>query len=295
MRMEKGPNIFQDLEDKGEKTELKKNMEAYYDSFPKRREVGNHDSELAKQMTLFLIDQEYINEIQKWNSWGCKYENGTILVNEQPMSQENQKHYIFRLGENSLTGEHLFPKIGEGVGGEVDAYRFIHESSHAYQDWRRDKDRSDRWFEKAISNDSEENSSPMERIFKFCYDKRENKGFGLSTWGNIPEYDEWAKESENKYLEGKDRNEENIEKAIDYGLKNERCIRSWEDLNELATMYLWHPEYLNTFLEYLSGDIDGYGVQDLKNDGYVKITKEEKDFLKKNILEYIEEMKENIE
>ncbi len=97
-------------------------MEIYYDYFPKRREAGNPDSVLAKEMTLFLIDKDYIAEVWKWNSWGCKCEDGMIFINEQEMPQEKENYYIFRLGENQLTGEHLFSKIGDGVGGEVDIY-----------------------------------------------------------------------------------------------------------------------------------------------------------------------------
>jgi hypothetical protein len=275
MRIERGLNGFESLEKKDEKIELKRKMEIYYDSFPKRREVGNSDSSLAKELTLFLIDKEYITEVQKWNSWGCKYEDGVIFINEQEIPQEKENYYIFRLGENQLTGEHLFPKIGDGVGGEVDTYRFLHETNHAYQDWRKDEDNSERWFEDAISKSVKEKTSPMERIFKFCYEKRKEQGFGLSTWGNVPDYDYRAHPEI-----------PNIESEV--------ATRAWEDVNELSTMYLWHPEYLNTFLEYLSGNIDGYGNQDLKEDKLVRITEEEKKFLQKNILQYIEEMKENI-
>ncbi len=300
MSIEKGLNIFEKPEEKREKAVLKEKLKFYYESFPERREAGNNESNIAKEMTLFLVDNGYINEVKEWNSWGCKYEEGVIFINQQEMPRKEENYYIFRLGKNSLTGEHLFPKIGDGVGGEVDAYRFLHETNHAYQEYLRDKEGTDRWFERAISAEKQEEISPLKKIFKFCYDKRResrDKGLlcGLSTFGNVPDYEEWGIQKARDYLEGRERSEENIERAIDYGWRCEDTTRSLEDANELTTMYLWHPEYLDTFLNYLSGNISRHGSESLKKDRLVMITNEEKETLKKIVLQYIEEMKDEIE
>lgn len=71
-------------------------------------------------------------------------------------------------------------------------------------------------------------------------------------------------------------------------------MRAYEDVNELITMYLWHPEYIETFLEYISWNIPWYGRSSIEDDWLIKITEEEKAFLKILIGNYINEMKRNI-
>ena len=62
---------------------------------------------------------------------------------------------------------------------------------------------------------------------------------GLSTWGNVPDYDNISEPSQS-------------------------AIRAIEDANELITMYLWNPKYLDVFLDYISININEYDFSNLK-------------------------------
>lgn len=244
--------------------DMREQVTAYL-TLPEKRDAGNQDKNLAKVLGSFLVDQGYISGIDMWRgSWGCKYENKKIYLNEQPMPDDQYNYYIFRLGENSETGKKLFPTKGE----EADQYRFLHETSHAYQEFLMDKESSDSsgaWYNKVLSNEIDSN---LGLLFEYCYKKRqENPDCGLSTWGNVPDYD-------------------NVQH-----LSSRNAVRAIEDANELVTMYLWHPEYLDTFLDYVSGKIPGYDDSNLKEDKLTKITEEERKSLKILLEEYITEMK----
>lgn len=220
---------------------------------PEKRNEGNEDHELAKQLGDFLVDQEYIKAIDIWRgSWGCKYENRKIYINDHQMPAAAYNYYIFRLGETLETQKPLFPEAGE----EADQYRFLHETSHAYQEYLQAKESPDnpyRWCDRVISEGNEHIDSNLSLLFKYCYKKRhDNPGKGLSTWGNVPDYN-------------------NIE-----DLRSQNATRAIEDANELVTMYLWHPEYLDTYLSYIAGEIPGYGEASIAEDQLIKISLAEK-------------------
>ncbi len=181
------------------------------------------------------------------------------------MSHENYEYYIFRLGQNQQTGQNLFPDFGD----ETDQYRFLHETSHAYQDYLMNKESNgekDKWYDKVINR---EINSIFGILFEYCYKKRREQNSGLSTWGNVPDYNNVSEPSQS-------------------------AVRAIEDANELITMYLWNPKYLDIFLDYVSCNIDGFNEENIRNDGLSKITQQERSRLKQLIQEYIKEMKQNI-
>lgn len=264
---------MESFERKNPREELRKNIEGFL-TLPERRDASNPEKELARQLGSFLVDQGYIAEIGMWKgSWGCKYGNKKISINEYPMPKQQYEYYIFRLGADATTGEQLFPDNG----GETDQYRFLHETGHAYQQYRIDKESPDNprmWYDRVLKEGKEKIISTYGLLFEFCYKKRkENKieaadvDRGLSTWGNVPDY------------------------ACVQDASSQIAVRAIEDANELVTMYLWNPQYLATFLEYLSENIPGYNEQSLQNDRLIKISEEEKEALKLLVEEYIEEMK----
>ena len=240
-------------------------------TLPERIREGHNDKNLGKNLGNFLVDNNYIKEIDLWcGSWGFKYEDKKILIAENEMSDENYKYYIFRLGTNSSNGEYLFPNKGD----EADQYRFLHETSHAYQDYLINKESrennisSTNWHDKAAAEELDSNFS---LLFKFCYENRKNNsGKGLSTWGNVPDYNSIT------------------------NLNSQNAIRAIEDVNELATMYMWHPEYFETFLNYISLSLSGYKESDLDKDGLTKISRQAAASLKILLEMYIEEMKVEI-
>ncbi len=184
------------------------------------------------------------------------------------MPTEQYNYYIFRLGKNSATGENLFPKPGD----ETDQYRFLHETSHAYQKYLMQEEspaEPTKWYEKVLSGKI---VSELGILFEFCYQKRtQDPERGLSTWGNVPDY--------NAVKHAASRN----------------AVRAIEDANELITMALWHPEYLKTFLDYVAGKIPGYREQNLEQDGLIRITDSENNALQILINQYIKKMHDNIE
>jgi len=56
-------------------------------------------------------------------------------------------------------------------------------------------------------------------------------------------------------------------------------------------MYLWSPEYFDTYLNYLSGNIPGYGESNLAQDGLAQLPNSKKELLKQVVLDYVDEMK----
>ena len=262
-------NIF---ELKNNKKEVHGHIESFL-TLPKRISETNENKNLPKNLGNFLVDKDFIKEIDMWKgSWGFKYnsENKKISIAEREMSKENYEYYIFRLGKDQ-NGESLFPKQGD----ETNQYRFLHETSHAYQNYLIEKESLEKntdplsWYNQAIQGDDD---STFSLLFKVCYARRQiNENRGLSTWGNVPDYE-----------------------SID--IKNNRIgMKAIEDANELVTMQLWHPKYLETFLDYLSLEIEGYNEANLERDKLAKITPNTRQALKGIVELYVEEMRINVE
>ncbi len=247
------------------KNETKKIVNTFLE-LPERICSGNQEKDIPRQLGIFLVDREYIKGVDCWkNSWGFKYDsrNRNISISEKEMSEESYNYYVFRLGKDA-NGEPLYPQKGT----ETDAYRFLHETSHAYQDFLIDKDGASNWHDKAIKGEVD---SIFSLLFGYCYQKRiNNPGKGLSTWGNVPDYNS----IENK--------------------NNQNVIRAVEDANELVTMCLWNQKYFETFLDYLSLSIPGYDVSSLEADKLAIISNDEKEALNVAVQLYIKEMKKNI-
>ena len=259
--------------------ELKNNNKEVYEyiesflTLPERISETNENKNLPKNLGDFLVNNGFIKGVAMWKgSWGFKYNSvdKKISIAEREMSKENYEYYIFRLG-NAQNGESLSPKQGD----ETDQYRFLHETGHAYQDYLVNKESSENnfdslsWYNKAVEGN---NDSTFSMLFKLCFEIRKaNENKGLSTWGNVPDY-------------------ENID------VKNNRvAVKALEDANELVVMQLWHPKYLDTFLDYLALKINGYNETSLEKDKLTKISLNTRQILKEIIELYIEEMKINIE
>lgn len=242
------------------KQELKDDLSDFL-SLPER--IKHIDFSLPQKLGNFLVDQNLIQGIGVWtNSWGFKYENRKIYIAGDKMPDKQYTYYIFRLGIDPETREPLFPNPNE-----TDQYRFLHETSHAYQEYltiKENPNNPDQWYTKASNNEIDSNYAIL---WNFCFKKRLQGGKGLSTWGNVPDYN-------------------SIQNP-----QSQAAIRAIEDVNELVTMYLWHPKYFETFLDYLSGNISGYGDSELENDKLAKISKNEKEALASLIKDYVDEMK----
>ena len=255
------------LQQKNQKEELQKNVDGFL-TLPERRDGGNPDKDLAKKLGSFLVNKGFIVDIGMWKgSWGCKYGNKKISINEYPMPEKEYEYYIFRLGVDAATGKQLFPENGD----EADQYRFLHETGHAYQQYLINKESSDNplmWYDRVLKEGEGKIKSTFGLLFEFCYKRRTaNVNKGLSTWGNVPNYNCVQDPS------------------------SQNAVRAIEDANELVTMYLWPPQYLDAFLDYLSGPIPGYGKSSLHQDRLLKISEDEKEAIKLLIGEYIREMK----
>jgi hypothetical protein len=251
----------------GDQVELKQELKDRLSDFlslPER--IKHKDFSLPQKLGNFLVDQNLIQGIGVWtNSWGFKYENRKIYIAGNKMPDKQYLYYIFRLGIDPETREPLFPNPNE-----TDQYRFLHETSHAYQKYltiKENPNNPDQWYTKASNNEIDSNYAIL---WNFCFKKRLQGGKGLSTWGNVPDYN-------------------SIQNP-----QSQAAIKAIEDVNELVTMYLWHPKYFETFLDYLSGNISGYGDSELENDNLAKISKTEKEALASLIKDYVDEMKKNI-
>ncbi|MEI8270012.1 MAG: hypothetical protein WCG45_01460 [bacterium] len=259
------------FEFKNNNIEVRKNVESFL-NLPERISETNEDKNLPKNLGDFLVNEGFIKGVDLWKgSWGFKYNSvdKKISIAEKEMSKENYEYYIFRLGKDQ-NGESLFPKQGD----ETNQYRFLHETSHAYQDYLVNKESSENnfdslsWYNKAVE---EKQDSTFSMLFKLCFEIRKaNENKGLSTWGNVPDY-------------------ENID------VKNNRvAVKALEDANELVVMQLWHPKYLDTFLDYLALKNNGYDETSLEKDKLSKISPNTRQILKEIIELYIEEMKINL-
>jgi len=243
--------------------DFKSSVSAYL-KIPER--IRHNNDRIPARLGNFLIEKGFITKIDMWeNSWGFKYEAKTISISDNPMPDVAYQYYIFRLGTDEETGQPLYPSKEE-----TNQYRFLHEACHAYQDFLTSEENQDNpggWYDKAYKR---EITSNYAKLFDYCFRKRAgNSKNGLSTWGNVPDY--------------------NV-----YSNKTQQVARAIEDANELVTMYLWNPQYFETFLEYLSGNIAGFGEVNLSHDGLLKISHEDREKLKELIQKYVEEMKANI-
>ena len=240
-------------------------LQQYYDAFlniPTRLDP-NHQNRTGRQLADFLTDRGYIKTVKLWNrSWGFGYVSNdkAIYISELDMPRERYDYFVFRLGTASQNGERLYPQPDE-----MDQYRFLHEVSHGYQDYAINRDGAEDWHDRALNGDI---NSSLSTLFSFCYQTRsENPGRGITTWGNQPDYNTI---SDNR---------------------SQIAIRAHEDANELVTMYLWSPEYFDTYLNYLSGNIPGYGESNLAQDGLAQLPNSKKELLKQVVLDYVDEMK----
>ncbi len=273
-----------------EKDYLKKKVEERL-AVPRKAIVGDENKDIERKLGHFLIEKDYIKGVEKREEdWGFVYYSITrkIVVSEKEMPHHKWEQCIFKMGVNSETGENLFPSPGK----ETEKYRFLHEANHAYQEYLCSLECQEdpkMWYEKSLEGRL---NSCYGELFNFCFQKRiedeekrgekKDKERGLSVWGNAPTYNY------------KDDNE--IPNKA-----SEIAVRAQEDANEVVTMYLWHPDYFFIYLDCLSLDHNNLQIRekeltesDLEEMGFVRLTKEEAEYLKQLVLDYVEEMKEKI-
>jgi|GEM_PF-1467497 len=259
-------------------------------SVPRKAIEGDENKEIEKYLGLFLVEKGYIEEIEtRDEDWGFVYHSVTrsIAISEKEMPHTKWEKCIFKMGINKKTEENLFPNPGV----ETKRYRFLHEASHGYQEYLCHKESPEDaklWHGKSLEG---EINSFYSKIFNFCFHKRaeenDNKGEkkekerGLSIWGNVSKYSVESGEILNK--------------------NSEIAVRAQEDANELITMFLWHPEYLDNYLDYLSLNYENHQVrerestrEDLEKRGLLQISKEDAGYLREVIASYVGEMKNEI-
>ncbi len=272
------------------KEEIKKKIKDLLD-VPQKANIGDENKDIEKKLGFFLVDIGYIKDIKKTNEgWGFVYQssNRKIIVSKREMPHTKWEQCIFKMGINKETGENLFPTPRK----ETEKYRFLHEANHAYQEYLcfvENRNNPKEWYQKSLEG---EIKSCYGKLFNFCFQKRaqedENEGEkkmcekGLSVWGNAPNYNY--------------KNDSSIPNKA-----SEIAVRAQEDANELITMFLWHPDYFNTYLDYLSLNHNNREVrekeitqEDLNKRGLVRISNEEKIKIKKMVFSYVEEMKKKI-
>lgn len=275
-------NLPPDYSEK-ESTDNSKILKEFFNiNFEMPERLQNEDTGLVSDMRNFLIDTGYIKSVASWdNSWGFAYvsDKKCIEFPTIPISENNYNYYIFRLG--------FFPDGSSFFPGkdEVDTYRFNHEVGHAFQSYLMDKEAGGyvNWINSKIITNTLE--TPFSRLFRFCYKKRSEYSrysedgltsvkLGLTTWGN-ESYDEmW--DPENSY---------------DINVLHQNVYGVAEDSNDLVNMALWHPEYINMYLKYLSLEIPGYGRSSVENDKLVPLSVEEARELSNLIKGYISKVK----
>ncbi len=269
-----------------EKAKLKEAVRKLLD-VPQKAKAGDENKDIERKLGDFLVDKDYIRGIdEQEEDWSFVYYSTTkkIALSAKKMPHNKWEDCIFKMGVNKETGERLFPQPGV----ETKKYRFLHESGHAFQEFisfKECKDNSEEFYEKSLN---EEINSPYSKLFRFCFEKRKEKDEcakegeapkGLSVWGNAPNYSCYGNEA----VVNKD---------------SELAVRAQEDANELITMYLWHPDYLKAYLDYLSLNYNNQEVredeitkEDLERRGLLQLKKEEANTLWKIINSYIKEMK----
>ncbi len=231
------------------------------------RRLNNLEADLTRRLGDFLVEQGQIEGVDLWRgSWGFKYEARKIFVSEYPMPPDAYYYYIFRLGEDFRSGELLFPNQDE-----ADRYRFLHEVGHAYQQNLTENESPDNleaWYTRAKNG---EINSWFGLLFQFCLNQRlRGEGRGLSTWGNVGAYNQ-------------------VEDPL-----SQAAVRAIEDANELVVMYLWHPDYFRTFLDYLTGRVPGFGPRDVANDGLLILNNDQRSALIEVVVEFVFEMKRRV-
>lgn len=244
-------------------------VEGVFDQFlsiPNRIDPQRQNT-LGRSMASFLAEKGYVEGIKVWRgSWGFAYnsEDHTISVSEHPMPQAMYDRYIFTLGRDPQTGAQVFP-----YPQDVDQYRFLHEVNHAWQDYVIDQEGGAHgWYDKAIAGEVD---SPYSILFAFCFQVRSHHHQrGLTPLGGQTDYDSIE--------------DQRIQDAT----------RALEDVNELITMRMWNRTYSETFLDYISLGIPGYGRQNLERDRLVPISKQERDLLGRAMDLYIEDMKRRV-
>ncbi len=269
------------------KDELRKMIGEILD-VPQKAIIGDENKDIEINLGLFLINKGYIRGVEeRKKDWGFVYQSKTrkIAISKKKMPFKKWEKCIFRMGVNRKTGEDIFPKIGK----ETRKYRFLHEASHAYQDYlcsNECKKDPSLWYEKSLNG---EIVSSYSDLFNFCFKRREEVGNadkgkirGLSVWGNVSKYE---------YGEGEDI----INKA------SEIAVRAQEDANELVTMFLWHPEYFNIYMDYLSLNKknsqiqkENINIDNLEKRGLIRISKKEGEYLERVVSSYVKEMREEI-
>ncbi len=265
------------------KEKLKKKIDEKLDVPPKALE-GDKNKEIEKSLGAFLVKEGYIKDIkEREEDWGFVYYSATrdIAVSQKEMPHGKWEKCIFKMGVNDKTGENLFPEPGK----ETEKYRFLHEASHAYQEYLCHKESPDNpllWHEKSLEGEIE---SSYSHLFRFCFAKRmeakeerkekEDSEKGLSIWGNVTKY-----------------------KGDGVNKESEVAVRAQEDANELITMFLWHPDYLTSYLDYLTLNHENSRVrerevtrEDLEKRGLVQLSRQEASYLEEVIESYVEEMK----
>ncbi len=273
------------------KEKLRKKVEELL-NVPRKAIEGDANRDIEKKLGAFLVEKGYIKEVdEREEDWGFVYHSAVkkISLSEKEMPHGKWEDCILKMGINEKTGENLFPSPGE----ETEKYRFLHEANHAYQEYLcslESRENPESWYQKVIEGKV---NSCYGDLFAFCFQKRleedQNEGVkkdkerGLSVWGNAPNY------SHKK------------DKTIPNRL-SEIAVRAQEDANELVTMFLWHPNYFEVYLDYLSLDHNNPQVrekeitkEDLEREGLISLSKEETECLRQLVSWYTEEMKKIIE
>jgi hypothetical protein len=271
------------------KQKIKQKIKKYLD-VPEKARVGDENKDIELKLGSFLVEKGYIRETEdREEDWGFVYYSFTkvISISKKKMPHQKWEDCVFKIGRNKETGEDLFPSPGE----ETKKYRFLHEANHAYQEYLCTKESPDNpkeWYQKSLQG---EVSSCYSKLFNFCFKKREevdtNKKEGepqrgISVWGNAENYNY--------------KNNEEIPNKI-----SELAVRAQEDANEMITMFLWHPFYFNTYLDYLSLNYQNKEIrerevvrEDVEKQNLISLSKEEASELKRIVRSYVKEMKEEM-
>ncbi len=252
---------------------------------------GDENKNIEEVLGNFLVERGYIKGVdERSEDWGFVYYSITrrVAISQKEMPHKKWEECIFKMGKNRETEENLFPSPGE----ETEKYRFLHEASHAYQEYLCFKESPEDpacWYQKALQGDV---NSFYGKLFRYCFEKRaqteieeggkKNYEKGLSVWGNASNY--------------------NFEKDDSIPNKDsEIAVRAQEDANELVTMFLWHPDYFNSYIDYLSLNHENDEVRekeltkdDLEKEKLINITKDDALYLRSVVRGYIREMKKSL-
>ncbi len=236
-------------------------------TLPKRAEIENKNGELPKDLGNFLIETGDIKDVVIDNeTWEFKYncQEKTISISQEEMPANIWRDFVFRKQTTLKSGasESLFPMHpmynGNSQKNDLEIYRFLQQTVNAYQGYLKNKE----------SSVSTQQHSPYSNLFTFCYSKRKTIAEkisvvrGLSTWGSI-------------------QNDENIQN---------QSIRALKDVNELITIYLWNPQYFDSYIDYLNTN----QTLQLYKKHLVKIDDYEAKYIKENTVMLITDMKKDI-